>query len=97
MATYIALIDFTRQGVDAVHETTRRAAAFKRQAKKHGVKVRSVYWTLGSHDGVLIFEAPDADSAAAALLELARAGNVRTETLRAFDEGGIGKVLEGVA
>ncbi|HVS15906.1 MAG TPA: GYD domain-containing protein [Thermoanaerobaculia bacterium] len=96
MATYIALIDFTRQGVDAVHETTRRAAAFKRRAKKQGAKVRHVFWTLGSHDGVLVFDAPDAETATALLIELARGGNVRTDTLRAFDEAEMGKLLERV-
>lgn len=96
MGTYVALLDFTRQGVDTVHESPRRVRAFKREAKKRGVKVRHVYWTLGSHDGVLVFEAPDAETAAALLLELARGGSVRTEVLTAFGEGEMTSLLEKV-
>ena len=43
------------------------------------------YWTIGSHDGVLVVEAPNDEVAASILLALAAAGNVRTTTLRAFE------------
>jgi uncharacterized protein with GYD domain len=43
------------------------------------------YWTIGSHDGVLILEAPTEEKVASVLLHLGAAGNVRTKTLRAYD------------
>ena len=39
-----------------------------------GVKVTDIYWTLGDHDGVLIFEAPDDETATTLLLHLAALG-----------------------
>ena len=53
MASFVATIRFTEQGIQAVHETTRRTAAFKGAAKKLGLKVTEAYWCLGSYDGLL--------------------------------------------
>jgi uncharacterized protein with GYD domain len=50
MATFITTLHFTEQGIKAIRETCDRSAAFKATAKKMGVKVTGVYWTLG--DGV---------------------------------------------
>ena len=46
MATFISTIKFTEQGVKAIGETTKRAASLKAAAKKMGVKVTNIYWTL---------------------------------------------------
>ena len=93
MATFIATVKFTQQGLEAVRETGKHAAAFKVAAKKLGVKVRDIYWTLGYFDGVIICEAPDDASVAAAMMQLSRLGNVHTTTARAFDAGEIEKVV----
>jgi uncharacterized protein with GYD domain len=52
MAPFIVLANFTDQGIRNVKETIRRAEAFKAMAKKSGVSVKELYWTLGSHDVV---------------------------------------------
>lgn len=93
MATYITSIKFTVQGLQAIGDTTRRAAAFKASAKKMGVKVSSLYWTLGCHDGVLILEAPDDETATAVVLKLASFGNVQTTTVRAYEAAEMDKIL----
>jgi uncharacterized protein with GYD domain len=93
MATYITTVKFTPQGIGAVAETTKRSAAFKTAAKKMGVKVSDVYWTLGPFDGVIIFDAPDEQTATAAMLSLSRRGNVQTSTSRAFDAGEMDKII----
>jgi uncharacterized protein with GYD domain len=49
-----------------------------------GVKVLGQYWTLGAFDGLLIFEAPDDETATALILHLGSLDNVHTTTLRAF-------------
>jgi len=43
-----------------------------------------LYWTLGHYDLVAIVEAPDDKAATAFALAVGAAGNVRTQTLRAF-------------
>lgn len=96
MATYISLIRFTEQGARNVRETRQRAAAFREAAQKAGVTVREQYWMLGAYDGVLILDAPDEESVTAALVGLGTLGNVRTQTMRAFDESEIGGILERV-
>jgi uncharacterized protein with GYD domain len=84
MATYITLINWTEKGEQQVKETARREADFARSAQKLGVKVVQAYWTMGAHDGVLLFEAPDDETATAAMLSLGTQGNVKTQTMRAF-------------
>jgi uncharacterized protein with GYD domain len=93
MATFITTLHFTEQGTKAVRDTCDRAAAFQAAAKKMGVKVSGVYWTLGAFDGVLIFEAPDEATATAAMLHLGSLGNIRTQTARAFDAAEMRKIL----
>jgi uncharacterized protein with GYD domain len=93
MATYIATVRFTEKGIQAIKDTTKRAAAFTKDAKKLGVKIASVYWTLGPFDGLMIFDAPDDRAATAAMLALASRGNVQTTTGRAFDAAEMDQVL----
>ena len=93
MKTFIALIDFTAEGIKAFRNTAARAEQFQEMAAAHGITVEHVYWTLGDHDGVLIFQAPDAETAAAALLSLGSHGCVRSRTLQAFDREAISTVI----
>jgi uncharacterized protein with GYD domain len=83
--TFVTLFNWTEQGVKSYKDSPSRVEAFNQQASNLGVRLRDVYWTSGPYDIVGIFEAPDEESAAAALLELATAGNVRTTTMRAFN------------
>ena len=94
MATFITTIKFTHQGIQGVEETTKRAAAIKTAAKKMGAKVKEVYWTLGEHDGVLIFEAPDDEIATVLMLHVGSQGNVHTSTTRAFTAAEMDKILD---
>jgi uncharacterized protein with GYD domain len=94
MATFITTIKFTQQGLKGMGETTHRAAALKVAAKKMGVKVTGIYWTLGDHDGVLIYEAPDDETATAMLLYLGSLGNVHTSTVRAFNAAEMDGILK---
>jgi uncharacterized protein with GYD domain len=93
MATYIVLANFTDQGVKNVKDTTKRADAFKELAKSKGASVKDIYWTLGRYDIVATVDAPDDTVITALGLTLARAGNVRTQTLRAFSSADMGAIL----
>jgi len=97
MATYIVLASFTDQGIRNVKETTKRADAVKEAAKKFGITAKEFYWTMGSRDVVVIFDAPDDASMTALNMSIGSGGNVRTETLRAFTRDEMNAVLAKVA
>lgn len=97
MATYITLSSFTDQGVRNVKDTTKRAAAVQELARKFGAEMTSIYWTLGQYDVVAIINAPDDESATAFGLAIGAAGNVRTETLRAFSKDDMDAILARLA
>lgn len=96
MATFITSIKLSQQGIKDIDHTTKRAAIFKAEAKKLGAKVKEIYWTLGDHDGLLILEAPDDETAAAAILHLGAMGNVHTTTCRAFTSTEMDKIVAKV-
>jgi len=96
MATYIVLASFTEQGIRAVKDTVKRSEAFRTLAKQHGVTLKDIYWTLGSYDIVSIMEASDDTAVTSLGLALGAAGNVRTQTMRAFSADDMGKILAKV-
>jgi uncharacterized protein with GYD domain len=93
MATYIVLISFTEKGARAVRDTAERADTFRKMGKKAGVTMKDVHWTLGAYDGVCVYEAPDDETITAFLLGAAEEGFVKTQTLRAFSEPEMKKIL----
>ena len=93
MVTYIGLLSFTDKGIQAVKDTTKRAAAAKEAAKKFGVNMRDVYWTMGECDMVCVLEADDETSLAAFNLATAMQGNVRSRSLRAYSDGEMNAIL----
>jgi uncharacterized protein with GYD domain len=96
MATYISLISFTDQGIRNVKESPNRAEAFKSMAEKMGVTVKDIYWTVGNYDLVVITEGSD-EAVTSALLSVGSAGNIRTQTLRAFSAAEITKIIDNMA
>lgn len=96
MATFITTIKFTQQGIKDIDHSTKRAAIFKAEVRKLGGKVKEIYWTLGDHDGLLILEAPDDETATAVMLHLGAMGNVHTTTCRAFTAAEMEKIVAKV-
>jgi uncharacterized protein with GYD domain len=86
MATYISLIKFTQQGITSIKEGPARLDAGSDTLKSFGSELKAFYLTMGSYDIVAISEASDDASAAKVALAIGAAGNVTTETLRAFTE-----------
>jgi uncharacterized protein with GYD domain len=93
MPRYIALIDWTEQGVTNFKDTVDRYEAAGSALESLGVKFVDVYWTLGSHDIVAIIDAPDDETLAGGLLAVASQGNLRTTTLRAFSRDEMRNVI----
>lgn len=87
MATYIALFNWTEQGIKSFRESPSRVDAAQELFGGLGVQLKEIYWTLGPHDIVSILEAPDDEAMTAAMVKLGSLGNVRSTTLRAFDRG----------
>ena len=93
MSTFIALCTFTDQGIRSVKDTTKRADAVKEAAKKFGVNMSQIYWTLGHYDLVTIVEAPSDEAATAFMLAVGAAGNIRSQTLRAYSRDEMNGIL----
>ena len=85
MQKYITLVSFTEEGIKNLKSTCKRAEDFTEKVKRKGVDIKETYWTFGRYDIVHVFEAPNDEVAAAVSFTLGTMGNVRTETLRAFD------------
>ena len=93
MVAYVVLANFTDQGVRNAKESPKRAEAFKDLAKTFGITVREIVWTQGRYDVVTIVDAPDESSFMSLTLSLAKLGNVRTESLRAFSAAEMTKIV----
>jgi uncharacterized protein with GYD domain len=48
---------------------------------------------VGAYDMVTVFEAPDEEALSSYLLEIGSSGNLRTTTLRAYDEEEMSGIL----
>jgi uncharacterized protein with GYD domain len=94
MPTYVTLINWTDQGVKGFKDTVDRYEAARDAMSGMGASFKDVYWTVGPYDIVAIVEAPDDESATAALLATASQGNIRTSTLRAFSADEMRSVIQ---
>jgi len=86
MPTYIALLNWTQQGMSKLADSPSRLDAGRAAFQKLGVEMKDVYMTMGRYDHVCVIEAPDDETYAKAMLALGARGNVSTETLKAFSE-----------
>jgi uncharacterized protein with GYD domain len=94
MPTYVVLYKFTDQGLRDIKGTVQRVDETRADNERRGFKVQGPYWTEGRYDMVAIVEAPDEQSMLAGLFNVCGAGNVRSETLRAYSADEMGKVLQ---
>jgi uncharacterized protein with GYD domain len=94
MPRYVTLINWTDQGVRGYRDTLDRANAATQLFESFGGSMVDIYWTLGPYDIVTIVDFPDDETATAALLRTAEAGNIRTTTLRAFDRNSLREIIE---
>jgi len=97
MATYIILGNFTDQGIRNVKDTIKRADAVKESARKFGVNMKEICWTMGQYDMIVTVEAADDASVSAFALAVGAAGNIRGQTLRAYSRDEMNAILTKVA
>lgn len=96
MATYVVLYKYTDEGAKKMKDTVRRARETRADNEKRGFSVQGLYWTQGQYDLIAVVDAPDEASMMAGLLNIAGAGNVRSETLRAFTEAEMEAIIAKV-
>lgn len=93
--TGITLYRYTQQGIANIQKAPERIAAAKARTKEAGAEVLGVYLTQGRYDLVAISRWPDEYSAMKFLIAQAQEGNVRTESLRAFDGAEMARIPGG--
>lgn len=86
MSTYIQLISWTEQGLRNLKDGPGRLETAKKALRDLGGELKSFHLTMGAYDAVAIFEAPSDEASVRFALQIAQAGNVRTQTLKAFTE-----------
>ena len=96
MPSYIALLNWTEKGIAAIKGSPNRLDEGRKAFKQLGCELKDVYLTMGPYDLVCVIDAPDAETAARAILSLGAAGNVRTLTLPAFSEDEYRKIIDSI-
>ena len=86
MSTYFILANHTQQAIGTIKESPGRVRAARDLAKACGAEKRQVYLTMGGYDIIKIIDAPSDDALARFVLALSSKGNLKTTTLRAFEE-----------
>lgn len=96
METYIYLTNWTDKGARDTEHSVHRATAAIDIMESVGARIYEVYWTTGPYDLVFMAEAPDHATAHAVKLALAKRGNVRAITMRAFDRKEMLSIVDAV-
>ncbi len=86
MATYIALLNYTDQGVKNIKGAPERVLAARQALENMGGRLHGYRLTLGEYDAVVTIEAPDDEAFATFVLNIASQGNIRSTSLKAFSE-----------
>jgi uncharacterized protein with GYD domain len=98
MITYVILAKFTEKGIAEIKESPDRARAFIiAKGAEFGLNVKTTLWLLGEYDLLIISEAPNEVMGTAAVVSLAKAGNLQTSTMRAFTVDEMKEILAKVS
>ena len=92
MARFVSLLNWTDQGAKTAADTVDRAEAAKKVASDMGGSLE-IYWTMGQYDMVAITEFADDETAVAFLAKVSSLGNVRSQTMRAFDTDSVRGII----
>ena len=86
MQTYVILYRFTALGRRYLRRSVEQAAEVRKLNEQRGFKIQGLYWTQGRYDLLASVEAPSEQALIASLVSVNEAGNVSSETMRAFTE-----------
>ena len=93
MPTYIALLNWTDQGIRAVKDTAKRAENARSLARKLGGKL-DIHYTMGEYDAVAVVEMPSDEAYNRFALSTGALGNIRTKTLKAWSLEEFQKIID---
>jgi uncharacterized protein with GYD domain len=93
MATYVLLVKLTDKGAADIKNVPERIDQSIRAWKEVGGTNLTVHLTMGEYDYCGIGEAPDDETVAKFLFKLAKRGNVRTSTMKAFSKEQVAQLL----
>jgi uncharacterized protein with GYD domain len=96
LGTYLALWNWTEQGIRNFKDSPKRVEAFEQLVSKNGGKVVAFLYTMGKYDGATIVEAPNDEAFLKVVLSLGSLGNVRTTTLKAWTASEAARVFSQV-
>jgi|SRR5215813_1095802 len=96
MPTYIMLGSWTDQGIRHVRESPERLDAARQLCRQHGAEITHFYMTFGAHDMVVVIDAPNDEAFARLAVSIAKGGNIRTTTLKAFDEDQYRRIIGSI-
>lgn len=97
MSTYVALANWTPEGIRAVANAGERLDAIKKLMAEMDCHFHSLHMTMGDYDLVMIYDAPDDAVAARLILQIAKKGFVRTKTMKAFPEQAFREIVRSLA
>ena len=86
MPTYIGLYKYTDQGIKNVKDSPGRVKDAIKAVESLGGKVIGLYSVMGEYDLVTIGEFPSDEAAMTFALATGARGNVRSTTLKAFNQ-----------
>jgi uncharacterized protein with GYD domain len=93
MGHYVTLIRYTQQGAGRIKESPARLDAARKAAEKAGGKIHAWFLTMGKYDAVIVSEFPNDEASAKFMLATGAAGNVTTQTMKAFTEDEYRKII----
>jgi len=96
MPHYVMLLRYTQQGIAKVKDSPTRLDAARKAAEAAGGKIHSWYLTMGRYDAVIVAEFPDDETCARFALSTGAAGNVTTQTMKAFTEPEYRKIISSL-
>jgi len=96
MPTYIMLGNWTDQGIRHVKDSPDRLDAARELCRQHGAEVTDFYMTMGPYDMVIVIDAPNDDALARLAISIAKGGNIRSATLKAFGESEYRKIIGSI-
>jgi uncharacterized protein with GYD domain len=96
MATYVMLVKLTDKGAADIKNAPERIEQSIKAWHEVGGTSLAVYLTMGEYDYCCLGEAPNDETAAKFLFKLARRGNVRTATMKAFSKEQVAELLAAI-
>ena len=95
MPKYIVLANFTEQRMRNIREHTASRRESAERLRALGI-TSEYYLTMGPYDAVWVWDAPDDETVARAILYIGSRGNVRTLTMKAFTEEEADRIIGGL-